>query len=274
MKKIYASIAAILCAASLLSAQDQQVRVFAHRGGRAEFEENVLKTFQECNAKGMNGFETDVRLTADGEFVISHDADMGRMYDRPGIIEELTLKELKTFHTKEGNQIMTLDELLDFLKDKKGLYVEFEMKTSDEKAYPLEKLEKYCDRLYKTVMKAKPADATFLLTSFDYRAIRYLTTNHPGEDCFMLIHGDPISDKTIALALAMNVHRLAGTINGTSRAKVKEAHDKGLIVSLWPGTSPADFMLGVSLGADYLCTDVPMAIMDWTKKTPWLNVVF
>ncbi|MCQ2161976.1 MAG: glycerophosphodiester phosphodiesterase [Bacteroidales bacterium] len=273
MKKLAIFAAALLSAASLL-AQEQEVRVFAHRAGRNEFEENVLPSFRECNAKGMNGFETDVRLTADGHFVISHDADMGRMYDRPGIIEELTLKELKTFHTKNGNQIMTLDELLDFLKDKKGLYVEFEMKTTDEKAYPMEKLTKYCDKLYKTIMKAKPADATFLMTSFDTRAVRYLSTTHPGEDFLMLINSDPITDKTIALAQALNVRRLAGTIHGTSRQKVKEAHDKGLIISLWPGTSPADFMLGVSLGADYLCTDVPCQIMEWTKKTPWINVKF
>jgi Glycerophosphoryl diester phosphodiesterase len=270
MKKFVIAAAVLFCSVALSA---QEVRVFAHRGGRKEFEENVMSTFKACNAKGMNGFETDVRLTADGKFVISHDGDMNRMYGKPGIIEELTLKELKTYRTKTGNEIPTLDELLDFLKDKKGLYIEFEMKVTDTKYYPQDVLEKYCDKLYKTVMKAKPADATFLLTSFDTRAISYLSHKYPEGD-FMLISSEPICDKTIALAKAVGAKRLAGQLGTTSRTAVAEAHKAGLIVSLWPGYSPVDFMLGVSLGADYLCTDVPLEIMEWTKKTPWISVTF
>lgn len=271
MKKFIVAAVALIMGINGLSAQ--QVRFFAHRGGRKEFEENTLNTFKACNAKGMNGFETDVRLTSDGQFVISHDANLKRMFGADVIIEEHTLKELKTYRTKEGNELMTLDELLDFLKDKKGLYVEFEMKTTDVEAYPQEKLEKYCDKLYKAVMKAKPADATFLFTSFDVRAIRYMTGKYPDGD-YLYIIGEPVSDKVIALASALNVKRIGCTIEGTSRAAVTEAHKAGLIVSLWPGNSPADFMLGVSLGADFLCSDVPLAVMEWIKQTPWIDVVY
>lgn len=269
--KRFIIIAALLSAALSLSAQDHEVRFFAHRGGRSEFEENTLETFKQCNALGMNGFETDVRLTADGKYVISHDANMKRMYDKEGIIEELTLKELKTYRTKGGSEIMTLDELLDFLKDKKGLYIEFEMKVTDTQAYPQEKLEKYCDGLYKKVMKKKPSDACYVFTSFDTRAIKYMATKYP-QGNYMFLTAEPIGDKNIALAKALGATRLAGKVEGTCRKEVDKAHKEGLIVSLWPGTSTADFMLGVSLGADYLCTDVPQQIMNFTSNVaPWIN---
>lgn len=242
-------------------------RVLAHRAGRADFEENVLQSFEKCYAAGMHSFETDIRLTADGVLVISHDADMKRMYDRSGIVEEMTLAELRTFRTPQGSTIMTLDELLAFFKDKEDLYVEFELKTSkDDPHYPVEVLEKYCDEVYAKVMAAKPADATFIISSFDYRALRYLAVKHPGEDSFMLIHGDPVNDKTMALVLALGVKRMAVTLNGTSRRFVKEAHEKGIKMNLWPGSGVEDFMLAASLGADYICTDYPLEIMDFVKS--------
>lgn len=256
-----------------LDAQTQQVRMFAHRGGRYEFEENTLATFEKCNQMGMNGFETDVRLTADGVFVISHDANMKRMFGVDCVIEETTLEELKKLRTPGGSPIMTLDELLDFLKNKRNLYVEFEMKVTDEKAYPQEKLEKYCDDLFEKVMAARPRGATYLLTSFDTRALRYLTVNHPDGD-YLFISGDPVCDKTVAQAQALGIKRIGCNLGGTSRTAVAKAHEAGMIVSLWPGGSFEDFLLGVYLGADYLCSDVPtMVVRNAASKAPWVKLI-
>jgi len=273
MKRVLLILATLAASVSMF-AQNENARVLAHRGGRGEFEENVLKTFQDSYAAGMHSFETDIRMTADGKYVISHDSDMERMYGKPGKVEELTLKELKTYRTKGGSPIMTVDELLDFLKDKPDIYIEFEMKT-DPTLYPIEKLEKYCDDLYKKIIKHKPADATYLLSSFDYRAIRYLSSNHPGEDFLMLIHGEPINDKTIALANSLGIRRLACTVNGTTRSKVKEAHEKGIVMNLWPGYGVEDFLLALYLGADYICTDYPQAVIKFAKEnSSWINVKF
>lgn len=264
----------MLLASVALSGQNQQ-RVLAHRAGRADFEENVLPSFKASYEAGMRSFETDIRITADGKYVISHDADMSRMYGKEGIIEETRLKDLKTYRTtKGGNQIATLDELLAFLNSKEDMYVEFELKT-DPKAYPEELLEKYCDEVYKKVMKGKPSSSLYILSSFDYRALRYLSAMHPGEDCFMLIHGDPVGDKTIALALSLGVKRIACTLNGSSRRSIKEAHEKGLRVNLWPGNGTDDFVLAYELGADYICTDYPVELIDFVKgKESIFNVRF
>ena len=50
--------------------------LLGHRGARAckEIPENTLVSFDRALADGCDGFEFDVRLTADGEAVISHDA--------------------------------------------------------------------------------------------------------------------------------------------------------------------------------------------------------
>lgn len=48
--------------------------VFAHRGGRAHERENSLEAFRAALERGADGLESDVRITADGELVLVHDA--------------------------------------------------------------------------------------------------------------------------------------------------------------------------------------------------------
>jgi glycerophosphoryl diester phosphodiesterase len=56
----------------------ERVTVLSHRGryGGAE-QENTLAAFAAAVARGVEGIETDVRQTADGVLVISHDAGVG-----------------------------------------------------------------------------------------------------------------------------------------------------------------------------------------------------
>ena len=62
-----------------------------HRGARASrhIPENTLASFELCLHHGCDGFEFDVRLSADSQPVICHDASIGRMR-----IEKTTSKSL------------------------------------------------------------------------------------------------------------------------------------------------------------------------------------
>ncbi|MBQ9548339.1 MAG: glycerophosphodiester phosphodiesterase [Bacteroidales bacterium] len=254
-----------------LAAQTQEVRIFSHRGGRMEYDENTLSAFQASYDAGYRGFETDIRMTRDGAFVITHDHTLDRTTNGHGIIEEKTEAEVRALRTKGGHKMLFLDELLDWLKDKKGLYVEFELKTRPEHLYPKERLEPYCDHIYHAIKAVQPADAQFVITSGDTRGLRYIQQKYPDAD-LLLIVGRPCNDETIALCKAMGIKRLGAKIEGTSRKDVEKAHKEGLIVSLWPGHCPEDAVLGTYLGADYLCTDTPIAVKTFLDgKMPWIK---
>lgn len=75
--------------------------VLAHRGGLAEFDENALGAFARSLAAGATGFETDLRLTGDGEIVVSHDATSDRTTTTPGVnFESATLAECTALKLK------------------------------------------------------------------------------------------------------------------------------------------------------------------------------
>jgi glycerophosphoryl diester phosphodiesterase len=52
--------------------------LLGHRGARREAPENTLDAFDLCLRQGCDGFEFDVRLSADGRGVICHDPKLGR----------------------------------------------------------------------------------------------------------------------------------------------------------------------------------------------------
>lgn len=275
MKKIFKTLAVVATLATSLTAnaQDQEIRLFSHRGGRLEHDENTMYAFKKSYEAGYRGYETDIRLTADGKMVFFHDNSLDRCTNHTGPIEALTMKQVEAIKTKGGNPICTLDEFLDFFKDKHNddLYIEFEIKTN-EKLYSQERLEELCDKLYKEVTSKKPEGAVYLFTSSDYRALRYLQQKYKTTD-MLLITSKPVNDETIALCKAMGITRLGAKMEGTSRATVKKAKEAGLTVSLWPGQSVEDLMLGAYLGAEYMCTDRPIEYMKFCKeKAPWLKV--
>ena len=99
MKKIIVTIAfALLCAGTF--AQTQSIRAFSHRGGRMERDENTLIAFQQSWDAGYTGFETDVRMSKDGELFICHDHTLDRTTNGTGILEQKTAAEIKKLKTK------------------------------------------------------------------------------------------------------------------------------------------------------------------------------
>ena len=239
-------------------------RILAHRGGRAEQEENTLEAFRATYEAGCHGFETDIHMTADGELVIMHDHYLGRMTTGHDLIEGRTSEYIRSITTKQGRKVPFLSELMEFFNGCRDLYVEFELKTN-EQYYPEDVLKEYCDKVWDAVMPGKPSDALYVFSSFDPRPLKYIRETHPEAEV-MFITGKPCCAEVTAQAQEMGIHRLACYLNGTSRAAVRDAHKKGIALNLWPGQTVEDTQLAALLGADFLCTDIPQEVMACIKE--------
>ena len=268
MKKIFTLFFCVMLASNVLAQQARDIQVIGHRGGRYEFEENTLAAFKGSYEQGVRAYETDIRLTADGELVVLHDASLKRMTDVDMNVEKSTRKQIEQVRTKQGNPVLFVDVLADYFSKTEVLYVEWEMKSDN---YSEEQLKTYCDKVDQTVMSKRPASALYIFSSFDHRALRTMKERHPDAEC-MLITGDPVSEKTIATTKSLGLRRMACGVDGTSRAAVKQAHKEGLIINLWPGGSVEDFQLALALGADIACTDYPVKVLQFiSEKMPWIK---
>lgn len=233
-----------------------QPRIVAHRGGRFEAEENTMPAFATALEAGITGYELDVHRTADDKYVIMHDSSVSRMVDAEGILEKMSLSDIRALRTKRGNLIPTLDEVLALFGRQPGLYVEFEMKTTDEKLYPEELLAIYAEEVYSAVTKACPEGSTYVLSSFDTRVLRYLKEHHP-DATLMLITAQGNTEESRAVASALGLKRLACYRTRTTQEQMRKAHEEGFLINLWPNSDATDAALSLGLGADFICTDKP-----------------
>lgn len=241
--------------------------LFAHRGGAHEFEENTLPAFQASYEKGLRGFETDVRMTRDGHFVILHDDDLSRTYDGSGSVEQKTAAELKEVKSKRGKQpLLFLDDLLAYFADKPGVYFELEMKTSNKDLYPDDRVKEYSQRLREFVKERQPKGSTYVLTSFDKRPLQAIHEAAPDAELLYIINSGTCTPDDVKQAQALGAKRMGVRIDKVTRNDVAAAQAQGMRVNCWPGHSLTDYQLAVGLGVDAICCDVPVAVQTWKEQ--------
>ncbi len=240
--------------------------LFAHRGGAFEYEENTLEAFRNCYEKGLRGFETDVRMTKDGVLVILHDNSLDRTHTATGPVEHKTAAELQEIRTKKGGEkVLFLKDLLDYFADKPGVYLELEMKTGSKELYPDARLEEYCRKLHAAATAQQPEGSFYVFTSFDTRPLRIIGEIDSKADR-LLISGGPCNAEIVQQAQELGIKRIGCRMEGTSRAAVREAQKAGLKVTGWPGHNLQDYLLGIGLGLDAICSDVPVAVQEWKNR--------
>lgn len=249
-----------------LAGEEKSPFHFAHRGGAHEFEENTLFAFKSSYDKGIRGYELDVRMTKDGELVVLHDDSLDRTHHGKGPVEHLSAEEAGKIRSRVQNEpLLFLDTLLDYLKDRPGMYVEFEMKTSNKELYPDSRIEEYAAKLYRKVTAHVPEGSTYLFTSFDQRPLVAVKKIDPIAD-IMLIKGGPLTPELMEAAMAIGSKRIAAKMEGTTRLAVKEAQKQGFIVTGWPGHNLNDYFLGLGLGVDAICSDVPVLVQEYIER--------
>src|SRR5579864_1567524 len=97
---------------------------FAHRGLHfgSRIPENSLAAFEAAVQLGA-GIECDLRLTADDQVVVFHDADARRLCADPLVIGKASWKAVAGLRV-EGHPILTLESLLDLIDGRVPLLLE------------------------------------------------------------------------------------------------------------------------------------------------------
>ena len=140
---------------------------FAHRGlhDGATFIENSLLAFAAALERGA-GIECDLRLTADDQVIVFHDADALRMCGSHAVIARSTLDELSRLSVG-SRPIPTLGQLLALVDGRVPLLLE---------AKPDERFWRFGPALLAAL---KDYWGPYGVMSFDPRLPRWLKTNAP-----------------------------------------------------------------------------------------------
>jgi glycerophosphoryl diester phosphodiesterase len=211
--------------------------VFSHRGVTSRAPENTIAAFRAAVELGVDGIETDVRRSRDGELVIYHDrrAPDGRR------IEELSLRELRD---SSGRDVPTLERILDELP---GVHWNIELKTPDAAEAALE------------ILAHRSSTTRIFVTSFRHDVIRrYLDLSELR--CGILVDHHPVRAEDL-LAGFRSARRLPELVvwyfEFLDAAIVRETRALGLASFAYAVTNRADHDAAVALGLDGVITDHP-----------------
>ncbi|WP_343644143.1 glycerophosphodiester phosphodiesterase family protein [Chryseobacterium sp.] len=99
--------------------------IIAHRGGKVDFPENTILSFEKALEAGVDAIEMDVQVSKDNIPVLYHPNNLNRWTNGTGKVEEYTLAELKKLNAawnydeengypyrKQPQEIPTLREAL------------------------------------------------------------------------------------------------------------------------------------------------------------------
>jgi glycerophosphoryl diester phosphodiesterase len=149
----------------------EKILKIGHRGANGYEPENTLVSFEKAIEMGADGIELDVHLSIDGHLIVIHDETIDRTTNGKGVVNQLTLQELKSFTINEKYTIPTLEEVLDLVNQR--CFVNIELKNQDTAEKVVQLIEHY-------ISDKKWNNDYFLVSSFDWNAlqqVRFLNEN-------------------------------------------------------------------------------------------------
>lgn len=191
-----------------------KMHIIAHRGASFYEPENTLRAIKRAIEMKADFVEVDVRMSMDKELVIMHDAYIDRTTNGYGLVKYKTLRELKKFDAGHGEEIPTLGEVIDFVKDKVGLVIEIKEPGTE-----------------KEIAKKIENNKNVILTSFYHESIKNVSKLNSDLDTGIIFVGQPV-----------NVHKLAFDANASiifpsyrymNEKMVKQAKEHGITIYPW-----------------------------------------
>jgi glycerophosphoryl diester phosphodiesterase len=216
-----------------------------HRGAAGYEPENTLRSIRKALELDVPWIEIDVYFV-DGRLIVFHDDELDRTTNGTGSVQEQTFAYLRTLDAGKGEQIPTLEEVLDTVDHKAGVNIELKGKATAEPV--VEVIRHYIQN------KGWTYDS-FLVSSFDHPQILEAKRLDPAVRIGVLIDARPIFRATIAEkmdAYSINLDRRFVT-----RRLVKDAHRRGLKVFVYTVNEINDFQRMIAIGVDGVFSDYP-----------------
>jgi glycerophosphoryl diester phosphodiesterase len=254
--------------------------VIAHQGGDGVWPGDTMYAFEKAVEIGADVLEMDAHITKDGHIILMHDETVDDTTDGTGLIEEMTLAELKqldaaydwsndggqTFpYRGQGIQVTTLADV--FEKFPQMRYA-IEIKKS---GIPLE--QPLCDLIRRYDMQDKVLIASFhdaVMQNFRVTCPEVATSASRGEVTKFVILGKVFLSGLVAPAYQSIQPPYdpeeSYNIPIMTKRFIREAHARNIRVEPWTVDDPALMEQYIEWGVDGIITDRPDLMVEILGK--------
>ena len=248
--------------------------VIAHQGGEELWPSNTMVAYERAVALGVDVLEMDLHVTADGTLVLIHDETVDRTTDGTGVVEQMTLAEVKaldagyywtdddgqTFPFRgQGITVATLEEVFQAFPT---MPMNIEIKLVE--TAPV--VEPFCQMIRQYNMQDKVLVASFHQDALDqFRAacpeVSTSTTQNEVIS-FFARHAVGLAASYSPVAQAVQVPEYRSGIHILTPGFVKDAHSRGMDVHVWTINEAEDMQRMIDLGVDGIITDRPDILLE------------
>ena len=226
-----------------------------HRGAMGYAPENTLESVEKALELNTPWIEMDVHFV-DNHLIVFHDDRLERTTNGTGYLFDKTFSYLRTLDAGGGQQIPTLEEVLDLVSGQAGINIE--IKDPDATAPVVKLIQKKIGRHWDL--------SQFMVSSFFHREIKKVKALDDRILTGALIAGIPVDDSAFAHALgAYSVNQSREFIN---RAFVLDAHRRGLKVFVYTVDILEDIQRMQRLGVDGLFSNYPDRMVSFLAANP------
>lgn len=216
-----------------------------HRGAMGYAPENTLLSFKKA-IPIAEMVELDVYICKTGEVVVFHDHRLERCTNGRGHLMDKTFDELRALDAGQGQQIPTLEEVLDLIDNQVAVNIELK---GPGTAAPVFRI---VDRYVKS--GRYPLDR-FVISSFNHPELLDFKKLSPAASIGCLISCIPADLAAIAETVQADYLNVCGEF--ISQELVDDAHRRGLKVLVWTVNEPDDIAYIKSLGVDGIFSNYP-----------------
>jgi glycerophosphoryl diester phosphodiesterase len=230
--------------------------VLGHRGARLEAPENTLRAFRLALTQGADGVELDVRLAADSEPVVIHDANLERVTQGADqrTVEHVESHELKRVDVGAGEGVPRLSEVLDWAVSS-GAKLNVEIKHDGRRTRELVR------RVSEVIGKVPQARELVLLSCFHPGVVKRLSRLLPELPVGWLVHSRQRAMRSAPgwrLLGAVAVHPELVLATPVALGRWRRA---GALIAVWTVNEPEQARRLGALGIDALISDCPAVVV-------------
>lgn len=227
------------------------VKMVAHRGVSGLELENTNSAFVAAGNRSYFGIETDVHVTADGQFICIHDDNTKRVAQDEMIVEKTTYETLRSLRLvdkdgQKGRSDLRLPSLAEYIsickKYEKQAVLELKNHMQPDHVHQIMDVIDGLGWLDHT---------TFI--SFDLPNMLVIRERLPEQKAQFLIskQTDWLVDTLIKNRLDLDIHHASCTPE-----LVKVLHENGLEINVWTVDTPEDAQRVIDCGVDYITSNI------------------
>lgn len=228
------------------------ITVVGHRGAGGLSPENTFKSFEQAISLGVDAVECDVHVSADGRLVVMHDHTVDRTTNGTGAIAEMSLADIRRLDAGDGQPPPTLEELLDMVRGRCGLYCELKADGTEAPAAQ--------------AVSSRGMDEDVLFISFDAQRLANIHKLLTSARTSLLFGRERFDDIFPAIQLAkaemIGVHHRDLCLDTVARAT-----EAGLAVAVWTPNTTAEMAAMIAMGVESITSDFPDLVLALLRKS-------